>query len=291
MNGNFMNNNVQFYSSPSVDLDPLSPIMIRQQLGDVKSSLISTDQALQYTEYQQNNPETSFGSPLSSTNSHSITPNKKRNKSPLLVCKDRYPISPVFTPKKNLMGPPSKNSPISNNCSESGNICDTSGYDTSSSSCRSISSPLSVQAILGPFTNVEEAKKIQQEWRKPQAKSNLIRLKDSKKGLEKEGRSLAQKYNSSMIEYWGFLETYCDLTSEHGLEQLDSYLHEKAECRVCTTSSVNASIEASFRENDNFVEERARKQRQIEQGTDSIYIINIAWYYTYSCPILESPSN
>ena len=171
------------------------------------------------------------------------------------------------------MGPPPNYSPFSNNASENGNICDTSGYDTSSSSCRSISSPLSVQAILGPFTNVEEAKKIQQEWRKPQVKLNLIRLKDSKKGLEKEGRTLAQKYNSSMIEYWEFLETYCDLTSKQGLEQLDSYLHEKAECRVCASPGVNASMEASFRENDKFAEERAMKQRQIENGTYAIYRI------------------
>merc|ERR1719322_781931 len=154
------------------------------------------------------------------------------------------------------MGPPSKQSPISNNLSESANVFDSSGYDTSSSSCRSISSPLSVQAILGPFTSVEEAKKIQQEWKKPQAKSNLLRLKDSKKGLEMEGRILASKYKSSMIEYWGFLETYCDLTTEHGLEQLDSYLHDKTECRACISPKVDTNLESSFRENGTYSEER-----------------------------------
>ena len=266
INENFANHNGLSPSS-SVDLDPLSPIMIRQQLEGVKSSLIQTDQSLQYAENEQNNPETSFGSPVSSSDTHNTTPNKRRNKSPLLVAKDKYPLSPlVTTPKRNIMGPPTKQSPISNNLSENGNLFDSPDYDTSSSSCRSISSPISVQAILGPFTNVEEAKRIQQEWRKPQAKSNLFRLKDSKKGLEMEGRTLARKYKSSMIEYWGFLETYCDLTTEHGLEQLDSYLHDKTECRVCISPKIHNNLETSFQEHIQNSEERIKKQRQLEQG-------------------------
>merc|ERR1719322_1131775 len=163
------------------------------------------------------------------------------------------------------MGPPTKQSPISNNISENVNLFDSPDSDTSSSSCRSISSPISVQAILGPFTNVEEAKRIQQEWRKPQAKSNLFRLKDSKKGLEMEGRTLARKYKSSMIEYWGFLETYCDLTTEHGLELLDSYLHDKTECRVCLSPKIHNNLETTFQEHIQNSEERIKKQRQLEQ--------------------------
>ena len=270
MSENLVNNNL----SPSVDLDALSPIMIRQQLEGVKSSLISTDNTLQYIENEENNGETSFGSPLPSE-THNITPSKKRSKSPLLVAKDRYPISPLFTPKRNILGPPSKQSPISNNPSESVNVFDSPGFDTSSSSCRSISSPLSVQAILGPFTSVEEAKKIQQEWKKPQTKSNLLRLKDTKKGLEMEGRILASKYKSSMIEYWGFLETYCDLTTEHGLEQLDSYLHDKTECRVCISPKSHNNLETSYQQNIQNSEERINKQRQVEQGNFSLDYISL----------------
>ena len=270
MSENLVNNNL----SPSVDLDALSPIMIRQQLEGVKSSLISTDNTLQYIENEENNGETSFGSPLPSE-THNITPSKKRSKSPLLVAKDRYPISPLFTPKRNILGPPSKQSPISNNPSESVNVFDSPGFDTSSSSCRSISSPLSVQAILGPFTSVEEAKKIQQEWKKPQTKSNLLRLKDTKKGLEMEGRILASKYKSSMIEYWGFLETYCDLTTEHGLEQLDSYLHDKTECRVCISPKSHNNLETSYQQNIQNSEERINKQRQVEQGNFLLFYISL----------------
>ena len=97
---------------------------------------------------------------------------------------------------------------------------------------------MSVQAVLGPFSNVEEAKRVQQEWRKPH-KSNLLRLKDPEKGLEKEGRDLARKYSSTLIEYWDFLETYCDLTSDHGLRLLDNYLHERMECSVCSAERLD----------------------------------------------------
>ena len=242
--------------------------MIRHQLEGVKSTLTSTETSLQHTDNEYDNNQTSFNSPLPNTNNHSTTPNKKRNKSPLLIANNRLPPSPLVTPKKEMMGPPSKYSPVINNFSECGNLFDSSGYDTSSSSCRSMASPLSVQAILGPFSNVEEAKKIQREWRKPQSKSNLMRLKDPIKGIEKEGRTLARKYNSSMIEYWSFLETYCDLTTDQGLKQLDNYLHEKMECKVCMTPNFNnTSIETSFHDNPIYTEERRmQKQRAVEQG-------------------------
>ena len=181
-----MNNNDQQRNSTSIDLESLSPIMIRHQLEGVKSTLTSTETSLQHTDNEYDNNQTSFNSPLPNTNNHSTTPNKKRNKSPLLIANNRFPPSPLVTPKKEMMGPPSKYSPVINNFSECGNPFDSSGYDTSSSSCRSMASPLSVQAILGPFSNVEEAKKIQREWRKPQSKSNLMRLKDPIKGMKRK---------------------------------------------------------------------------------------------------------
>ena len=264
------NTNDQQRTSTSIDLDSLSPIMIRHQLEGVKSTLTSTDTNLLHTGTESDN-QTSFTSPLPTTNNHSTTPNKKKNKSPLLIANNRGPPSPLVTPKKDMMGPPSKHSPVINNFSDCGNLFESSGYDTSSSSCRSMASPLSVQAILGPFSTVAEATKIQREWRKPQSKSNLLRLKDPKKGLEKEGRTLALKYNSSMIEYWSFLDTYCDLTTDHGLKLLDSYLHVKMECKVCMTPNFNSTYETSFQDSPIRAEERRRqKQRAIEQGDQNI---------------------
>jgi hypothetical protein len=92
------------------------------------------------------------------------------------------------------------------------------------------------------------------------------RLKDPEKGLEKEGRSLAHRYSSSIIEYWNFLGTYCDLTSENGLTQLDEYLHEKMECRVCMTPKSNSAMEeSSFMEKYSKEEKLICKQQKIEQ--------------------------
>jgi hypothetical protein len=131
-----------------------------------------------------------------------------------------------------------------------------------------MTSPLSVQAILGPFSSVDEAKCIQQEWRKPHDKSNLMRLQDPKKGLEKEGRTLARKYNTSMIEYWSFLETYCDLKTDQGLAELDSYLHEKMECTVGITQRFNNTpVETSYNGSFNDTKECwVQNQGEIEQG-------------------------
>ena len=262
-----MNNNDKSpLPSPSIDLDALSPIMIRQQLQGVKSTLTIAHSSSPHSDNDIDNLQTSFSSPIPSANNNSTTSTKKRDKSPRLIVDNRYPVSPIITPKA-LMGPPAKQSPIIQNISQSSNLFDSSGYNTSTSSCRSMSSPLSVQAILGPFSNIEQAKKIQKEWRKPRSRSNLMRLKDPEKGLEKEGRSLAHKYNSAIIEYWNFLGTYCDLTSENGLTQLDEYLHEKMECRVCMTPKSNSAMEeSSFMENYSKEEKLICKQQKIEQG-------------------------
>ena len=257
---NVANNNDNCSISATIDLESLSPIMIRHQLQGIKSSLTAPESNFQHTENEPEALQTSFTSPAPNNKIHSTTSNKKR-KSPLLISTKKYSTSPLVTPNKNLMGPPSKGGTYLE--VPTGNLFDSSGYNSSTSSCRSMSSPMSVQAILGPFSNLEEAKKIQQEWRKPQTKSsNYIRLKDPVKGLEKEGRNLAKKYNSSMIEYWGFLETYCDLTTDHGLNQLDNYLHEKTECNVCMTPKFDITCGETSFQDDN----RAMKQRAIEQG-------------------------
>ena len=270
MNENITNNNHQPDTSMNIDLDLLSPIMIRHQLQGTKSTFASVDLQPGH-DIESNNLTTSFNSPI--PNSHnSPASHKKRNKSPMIIANNKYPPSPSLTPRKNVMGPPTKNSPIiQNQFSESGNLFDSSGYDTSTSSGRSLQSPLSVQAILGPFSSIEEAKTVQQEWRKP-AKSDLKRLKDPEKGLQKEGRCLARKYNSSMMEYWDFLETYCDLTSSHGLKQLDIYLHEKMECRICLTPKLDKNHEGnSFVEGTIWsTQNEIQKQSKIEQGDQYI---------------------
>ena len=46
-------------------------------------------------------------------------------------------------------------------------------------------------------------------------------------GLERQGRGLARKYRTQLIEYWPFLDAYCDITSNGGLQMLENYFQEK----------------------------------------------------------------
>ena len=54
-----------------------------------------------------------------------------------------------------------------------------------------------------------------------------------KQGLERQGRELAKKYGTQMIEYWPFLDEYCDITSAEGLQMLENHLldRSKQECK------------------------------------------------------------
>lgn len=51
-----------------------------------------------------------------------------------------------------------------------------------------------------------------------------MRLKDVDKGLERLGKTLANKYHVEWKEYWPFLDSFVDLSSDEGLELLEKYL-------------------------------------------------------------------
>lgn len=89
-----------------------------------------------------------------------------------------------------------------------------------------LTSPLVVQAMLGPVSPAD-ANKVHDEWRKNVAACKFLRL-DPDKGLERQGRILATKYKTSMMEYWDFLDTYVDLRSREGLQLLENYLVVKS---------------------------------------------------------------
>lgn len=65
---------------------------------------------------------------------------------------------------------------------------------------------------------------IKEEWNRSVEKKE--KLSDPFKALEKKGRPLSLKYQSCLLEYWDFLNCYCDLRTEDGLSLLDNYLHD-----------------------------------------------------------------
>lgn len=56
---------------------------------------------------------------------------------------------------------------------------------------------------------------------------NNLRFKDPQKGLERVGKNLADNFNVSWKEYWGFLDCFVDICSEEGLDRLETYLKSK----------------------------------------------------------------
>lgn len=92
-------------------------------------------------------------------------------------------------------------------------------------------SPLSVRACAGPMSR-SEAVKLHKKWMmspgglKPKdfTRYTHIRRSDTNKGLERIGRDLAKEMNVSWLEYWDFLNTSIDLTTDEGLQKLENHL-------------------------------------------------------------------
>ena len=89
-----------------------------------------------------------------------------------------------------------------------------------------IHSPISMRAYLGPLSP-NEAENVKFEWRKHSPANKILRLTDPDKGLERQGRELARKYRTQLIEFWPFLDAYCDISSEEGLQLFENYLQER----------------------------------------------------------------
>lgn len=89
-----------------------------------------------------------------------------------------------------------------------------------------INSPISVRAYLGPLSP-NDASLAKNEWKKHSPANKILRLTDPDKGLERQGRDIAKKYRTQLTEFWPFLDAYCDITSNGGLQMLENHLHEK----------------------------------------------------------------
>ncbi|KAK3932424.1 Ankyrin repeat and LEM domain-containing protein 2 [Frankliniella fusca] len=103
-----------------------------------------------------------------------------------------------------------------------------------------LSPRLEIHAFAGPMSE-SEATEFHRLWRTPQrAKGNpsraaneprscpsTFRLSDPQKGLERVGRDLAADRSVPWKEYWPFLNTFTDLTSNEGLSLLEEYLAKR----------------------------------------------------------------
>ncbi|KAJ8919319.1 hypothetical protein NQ315_003903 [Exocentrus adspersus] len=101
-----------------------------------------------------------------------------------------------------------------------------------------LSPRLEIHAYAGPM-NQKGAQEFRKIWKTPPRSLNsssnnrktsdlnsvsALRFKDPQKGLERIGKKLANKFEVNWKEYWPFLDSFVDITSEEGLKLLEDYL-------------------------------------------------------------------
>lgn len=102
-----------------------------------------------------------------------------------------------------------------------------------------LSPRLEIHAFAGPMSQ-SQASEFHRLWRTPQKADkksavqnaprscpSVFRFLDTQKGLERVGRSLALDQSVPWKEYWPFLNTFVDLTSQEGLALLEEYLSKR----------------------------------------------------------------
>lgn len=125
------------------------------------------------------------------------------------------------------------------------------------------SDPLSpryeIRAFAGPM-EASTAEMFRRRWKTPprslapvsqsprphMLRPQTFRLKETTKGLETVGRTLAEQMKVGWKEYWPFLDTFTDLRTPEGLNLLENYLKAKYEtaCSFAYSDSCAQSFQA-----------------------------------------------
>lgn len=85
---------------------------------------------------------------------------------------------------------------------------------------------MTVTAFAGPLSP-SKADDFRRTWKTPPRERVPILKSDSERGAEKVGRDLAHEMGHPWAEYWGFLDSFVDLSSAEGLRKLEEYLSKK----------------------------------------------------------------
>ncbi|KAJ7987162.1 hypothetical protein DPEC_G00335890 [Dallia pectoralis] len=91
---------------------------------------------------------------------------------------------------------------------------------------------MSVSAYVGPLSQ-SKADEFHRLWKTlPRDRAEYFRYilkSDPDRGAERVGREIAHDMGHPWLEYWDFLGTFIDLSTEEGLRRLEEYLNEKSQ--------------------------------------------------------------
>ncbi|XP_067106196.1 ankyrin repeat and LEM domain-containing protein 2 [Osmerus mordax] len=111
---------------------------------------------------------------------------------------------------------------------------DPQGGDVHLLNCGEAGSPIdpvmTVKAYVGPLSP-SKAEEFYKLWKSPSRERAVyfhgILKSDPDRGVERVGREIAHDMGHPWAEYWGFLDSFVDLSSEEGLVRLEDYLKRK----------------------------------------------------------------
>nr|CAH7745431.1 unnamed protein product [Callosobruchus chinensis] len=148
-----------------------------------------------------------------------------------------------------------------------------------------LSPRLEIHAYAGPMDK-KEAQEFRRVWKTPPRSLNFnspnkkpnetvtvtsLRYKDPDKGLERIGKRLAKDYDVSWKEYWSFLGSFIDITSEEGLHLLEKYLSKRF-------SNLNDSLHS----------EMTNKDLDMSKGDILSPISSLCLVFTSACNLNDS---
>ena len=163
--------------------------------------------------------------------------NEDSSSSPLKSNNLRLPM-PAFNPLWSPLSPRTKSSPFRNNTYGDSPLIMVKNLDFNSfEKGDPLTSPISIKALMGPLSP-NDAEKVKNEWKK----NSPMRLADPEKGLEKQGRQLAQKFNTKLVEYWPFLDAYCDIKTQDGLQMLENHLQDQSRSNSVVCNNPDDSL-------------------------------------------------
>ncbi|KAK3100786.1 hypothetical protein FSP39_025313 [Pinctada imbricata] len=148
---------------------------------------------------------------------------------------------------------------------------------------------MAVKACAGPMTPAK-AQMFHRRWTTPPSGSPdyikrkfvMTKREDSEKGLERIGRELAREMNVPWVEYWDFLQTYADLTTEDGLDLLEEYL-QKQSLALCIEEALG-KLQLLSNSNHSFM----YNQMNVSQQSGSVSSMASSWLMSPLEGIVES---